>query len=61
MRWLNPIMAAAAKQSIVQVSEIVPTGALDPENVVTPGIYVNTVVRVPASDRSTTGTSEKVA
>ena len=39
----------------------VPTGALDPENVVTPGIYVNTVVRVPASDRSATGTSGKVA
>ena len=60
-RNFGPIMAAAAKHTIVQVSEIVPTGGLDPENVVTPGIYVNTVVRVPASDRSATGTSGKVA
>src|SRR6478735_7342221 len=45
-RNFGPIMAAAAKQSIVQVSEIVPTGALDPENVVTPGIYVNSIVKV---------------
>ena len=53
-------LAAAAKQTIVQISEIVPTGGLDPENIVTPGIYVNTVVRVAASG-STAGTSEKVA
>ena len=64
-RNFGPIMAAAAKHTIVQVSEIVPIGALDPENVVTPGIYVNTVVRVPAAAGtvagSTTGTEEKVA
>ena len=59
-RNFGPIMAAAAKQTIVQVSEIVPTGGLDPENVVTPGIYVNTVVRVAVSG-STASTSEKVA
>ncbi|MDQ4489380.1 3-oxoacid CoA-transferase subunit A [Sinomonas sp. ASV486] len=45
-RNFGPIMAAAAKQTIVQVSEIVPVGGLDPENVVTPGIYVNTIVKV---------------
>ncbi|GAA2203569.1 3-oxoacid CoA-transferase subunit A [Sinomonas flava] len=45
-RNFGPIMAAAAKQTIAQVSEIVPTGALDPENVITPGIYVNTIVKV---------------
>ena len=60
-RNFGPIMAAAARHSIVQVSEIVPVGALDPENVVTPGIYVNTVVRVPAAAGSTTGAEEKVA
>jgi 3-oxoadipate CoA-transferase alpha subunit len=38
----------------------VPVGALDPENVVTPGIYVNTVVRVPAG-AGNAGTEEKVA
>ncbi len=45
-RNFGPIMAAAAKNAIVQVREVVDTGAIDPENVVTPGIYVNTLVRV---------------
>ena len=44
-RNFGPIMAAAATQTVVQVSEIVPVGELDPENVVTPGIYVNTIVK----------------
>jgi 3-oxoadipate CoA-transferase alpha subunit len=44
-RNFGPIMAAAATQTIAQVSEIVPVGELDPENVVTPGIYVNTIVK----------------
>jgi len=48
-RNFGPIMAAAAKASIVQVSNIVDTGGLDPEVVVTPGIYVNTIVRIPAA------------
>ncbi|MFF5792507.1 3-oxoacid CoA-transferase subunit A [Paeniglutamicibacter sp. NPDC012692] len=43
-RNFGPIMAAAATQSIVQVDEIVPVGGIDPEVVVTPGIYVNTLV-----------------
>jgi len=40
------VMAAAAKHTIAQVSGIVPTGGLDPENIVTPGIYVNSIVQV---------------
>lgn len=47
-RNFGPIMAAAANASIVQVSEIVETGALDPEVIVTPCIYVDTVVQVDA-------------
>lgn len=47
-RNFGPIMASAAKHTIVQVSEIVETGALDPEHIVTPGIFVNTVVTIPA-------------
>ncbi|ASN37827.1 3-oxoadipate CoA-transferase [Arthrobacter sp. 7749] len=43
-RNFGPIMAAAAKSAIVQVDEIVQTGQLDPEVVVTPGIYVDTLV-----------------
>jgi 3-oxoadipate CoA-transferase alpha subunit len=45
-RNFGPIMAMAAKTSIVQVSEIVPLGALDPEVIVTPGIFVQRVVRI---------------
>ncbi|WP_461169217.1 3-oxoacid CoA-transferase subunit A [Arthrobacter sp. Z1-15] len=45
-RNFGPIMAAAAKTAIVQVREIVASGEMDPEVVVTPGIYVNTLVRV---------------
>lgn len=43
-RNFGPIMAMAAKTTIVQVSEIVELGGLDPETVVTPGIFVNRVV-----------------
>ena len=45
-RNFGPIMAAAAATAIVQVDEIVPAGALDPEHVVTPCLYVDRVVRV---------------
>lgn len=43
-RNFGPIMAMAARTTIVQVSEIVELGMLDPEIVVTPGIFVNRVV-----------------
>jgi 3-oxoadipate CoA-transferase alpha subunit len=45
-RNFGPIMATAAKCTIVQVSEIVPLGMLDPEAVVTPGIFVRRLVGV---------------
>ncbi|BBF69999.1 MULTISPECIES: 3-oxoacid CoA-transferase subunit A [Sphingomonadaceae] len=45
-RNFGPIMAMAAKTTIAQVTEIVELGALDPEIVVTPGIFVNRVVQV---------------
>ena len=45
-RNFGPIMAAAATTTVVQVTEVVPVGGLDPENVVTPAIYVDRVVRV---------------
>ena len=43
-RNFNPMMAMAARVTIVEVEEIVPVGALDPETVVTPGIFVQRVV-----------------
>jgi 3-oxoadipate CoA-transferase alpha subunit len=45
-RNFGPIMASAAKCTIAQVHDIVPLGALDPEAVVTPGIFVRRVVKV---------------
>lgn len=51
-RNFGPIMASAAKLSIVQVEEVVELGALDPEAVVTPGIYVDRLVEIP---RATSG------
>ncbi|MFD8246909.1 3-oxoacid CoA-transferase subunit A [Nocardia sp. NPDC059691] len=45
-RNFGPVMATAATTTIVQVREIVETGALDPEAVVTPSIYVDKVVAV---------------
>jgi 3-oxoadipate CoA-transferase alpha subunit len=45
-RNFGPIMAAAAANAIVQVRDVVDPGDIDPENVITPGIYVNTLVRV---------------
>lgn len=48
-RNFGPVMAAAAARTIVQVDEIVPAGALDPEHVVTPCLYVDRVVRVERS------------
>ena len=44
-RNFGPIMAMAAKCAIAQVSEIVELGELDPEAIVTPGIFVQRVVK----------------
>ncbi len=47
-RNFGPIMASAAKCAIAQVREIVDLGGLDPEVIVTPGIFVQRVVKLPA-------------
>ena len=44
-RNFGPVMATAAKCTVVQARDIVELGALDPESVVTPGIFVKRVVR----------------
>jgi 3-oxoadipate CoA-transferase alpha subunit len=46
-RNYGPTMASAAKVTIAQVYEIVALGQLDPEHIVTPGIFVTRVVKVP--------------
>lgn len=48
-RNFGPVMAMAAKCTVASVHEIVPLGALDPESVVTPGIFVSRIVRVERS------------
>ena len=47
-RNFNPIMATAATLTVAQVTEIVELGGLDPEVIVTPGIFVQRVVRAAA-------------
>jgi 3-oxoadipate CoA-transferase alpha subunit len=54
-RNFGPVMAVAATTVIAQVAELVPIGALDPEAVVTPSIYVDRVVPVPARHHTVHG------
>ena len=51
-RNFGPIMAAAARVTVASVHEIVALGGLDPEAVVTPGLYVQRLVRVPRQPTS---------
>jgi 3-oxoacid CoA-transferase subunit A len=43
-RNFNPIMATAARVTIAEVEEIVEPGAIDPDHVITPGVYVQRIV-----------------
>jgi len=45
-RNFNPLMAVAAKTTIVEVDEVVPVGGLDPETIGTPAVFVKRVVQV---------------
>ncbi len=53
-RNFNPVMATAADLTIVQSQHIVELGALDPEKIATPGIYVDRVVHVPYGEPTVT-------
>ena len=50
-RNFNPMMATAARITIAEVEELVEPGQLDPDHVVTPGIYVHRIVEAPAQRR----------
>ena len=50
-RNFGPVMATAADVTIAEVDEIVPLGSLDPEVIITPGIYVDRLVGVGGPDR----------
>jgi 3-oxoadipate CoA-transferase alpha subunit len=51
-RNFGPVMASAARCTVAQVSEIVGLGELDPEAIVTPGIFVSRVVQVRPAARA---------
>ncbi len=50
-RNFNPMMATAAKLTIAEVEELVEPGAIDPDHVITPGIYVKRIVQGPIYER----------
>ncbi|MDR0478353.1 MAG: 3-oxoacid CoA-transferase subunit A, partial [Burkholderiaceae bacterium] len=50
-RNFNPIMASTARLTIASVYEVVPLGGIDPEAIVTPGIFVHRVLLVPRKPR----------
>ncbi|MGG6409394.1 CoA-transferase, partial [Bacillus toyonensis] len=50
-RNFGPIMASAARVAVAQVREVVELGTLDPETVVTPGIFVQRVVQIDAKEQ----------
>ena len=43
-RNFNPMMATAGKVTVVEVEHIVPTGSMDPDQIHTPGIYVDRII-----------------
>jgi len=49
-RNFGPVMATAARCTVAQVNRIVELGELDPETIVTPGIYVKRIVHVPRAE-----------
>lgn len=50
-RNFNPMMATAGKVTVVEVEHIVPTGTLDPDQIHTPGIYVDRIVLTQSEKR----------
>jgi len=60
-RNFGPIMAMAARTTVATVHEIVPLGVLDPESVVTPGLFVKRVVQVARVATSAGGLKQQAA
>jgi 3-oxoadipate CoA-transferase alpha subunit len=50
MRSFNAVMPPAVKVAIVEVEEIVETGELDPEVIITPGIFIDRIVKIPKEE-----------
>ena len=60
-RNFGPVMAMAAKRTVASVHEVVALGELDPEAIVTPGIFVQRVVRVPRTATGPAGFKQQAA
>ncbi len=45
-RNFNPIMATAARMTVAEVEHLVPSGTLDPDHIITPGIFVKRIVQL---------------
>lgn len=58
-RNFGPVMAMAAKVTVASVHEIVELGQIDPEHVVTPGIFVQRVVKIVRSETLSAGTDAR--
>ena len=50
-RNFNPMMATAGKVTIAQVENLVKPGEIDPDHIITPGIYVQRIVHVPNAEK----------
>ena len=50
-RNFNPIMATAGKLTVAEVEQLVDVGKIDPDHIVTPGIYVQRIVTVPTATK----------
>jgi 3-oxoacid CoA-transferase subunit A len=50
-RNFNPMMASAGKVTVAEVEHLVQSGEIDPDHIVTPGIFVKRIVHVPDADK----------
>jgi 3-oxoacid CoA-transferase subunit A len=50
-RNFNPIMATAAETVVAEIEDLVPNGDIDPDHIITPGIFVNRVVQLETVDK----------
>ncbi len=50
-RNFNPVMATAAKTTVVEVEDVVGSGQIDPDHIVTPGIFVQRIVKLDQVDK----------
>ncbi len=50
-RNFNPMMATAAKVTIAQVEHLVEPGEIDPDHIITPGIFVSRIVHTPNAEK----------